>query len=64
MKKYDVDDNTRKKDDIEDFNFDNKRKKGGTRKKEKSDFNEHGINIDGVDKNDYNINGIDNDGIN
>ena len=27
MKKYDVDDNTRKKDDIEDFDFDDKRKK-------------------------------------
>ena len=47
MKKYNVDDNTRKKDDIEnnvkDFNFDNKRKK------EKSDFNEHDININGLD---------------
>ena len=51
----------KKKDDIEDFNFDNK-KKGGTRKKEKSDFNKHGINIDGVGKNGYNINGIDGKG--
>ena len=62
MKKYNVDDNTRKKDDIEnnvkDFNFDNKRKK------EKSDFNEHDININGLDKDGYNINGVDNDGLN
>ena len=61
MKKYNVDDNTRKKDDIEnnvkDFNFDNKRKK-------KSDFNEHDININGLDKDGYNINGVDNDGLN
>ena len=60
-------DNARKKgdieDDIEDFNFDNKRKKGGTRKKEKSAFNEHGININGLDKDGYNINGVDEDSL-
>ena len=30
-----------------------------TKKEEKSDFNEHGINITGLDRNGYNINGLD-----
>ena len=47
----------KKKDDIKDFDFDNKIKK------EKSDFNEHGININGLDKDGYNINGVDEDGL-
>ena len=61
---HNVDDNTRKKynfddieDDIEDFDFDYKRKK-------ESNFNENGININGVDKDGYNINGVDKDGVN
>ena len=33
------------------------------KKKEKSDFNEHGININGLDKDGYNINGVDEDGL-
>ena len=48
-KKY----NMRKKDnfdDIEDFDFDDKRKK--------SNFNKHGIDINGLDKDGYNINVI------
>ena len=53
--KKDIEDDT--EDDIEDFNFDNKRKK------EKSDFNEHGININGLDKDGYNINGVDENGL-
>ena len=51
-------------DNIKDFNFDKKRKKGDTRKKEKSYFNEHGININGLDKDGYNINGVDEHGLN
>ena len=50
-KKYNFDDI---KDDIEDFDFDDK---------EKSNFNEHGININGLDKDGYNINGLDKDGL-
>ena len=38
--------------------------KDDTRKKEKSDFNECGINIDGLDRDGYNINGIDENGLN
>ena len=33
------------------------------KKKEKSYFNEHGININGLDKDGYNINGLDKDGL-
>ena len=29
----------------------------------KSNFNEHGININGLDKDGYNINGLDKDGL-
>ena len=54
-KKDDIEDDI--VDDIEDFNFDNKRNK------EKSDFNEHGTNINGLDKDGYNINGVDEDGL-
>ena len=46
-KKYNFDDI---KDDIKDFDFDDKKK---------SNFNEHGININGLDKDGYNINGLD-----
>ena len=38
-------------------------RKDDTRKKEKSDFNEYGINIDGLDKDGYNINGLDEYGL-
>ena len=31
--------------------------------KEKSDFNEYGINIDGLDRDGYNINGLDEHGL-
>ena len=48
-KKYNFDDI---KDDIEDFDFDDKKK---------SNFNEHGININGLDKDGYNINGLNKD---
>ena len=53
-KKYVIKDDI--KDDIKDFNFDDKRKK--------SNFNEHGININGLDKDGYNINGVDEYGVN
>ena len=33
------------------------------KKKEKSDFNEHGININGLEKDGYNINDLDKDGL-
>ena len=33
-------------------------------KEKKSDFNERGININGLDKDGYNINGVDEDGLN
>ena len=42
----------------------NKKKKNDTRNKEKSGFNEHGININGLDKDGYNINGADEYGLN
>ena len=45
------------------YNFDT-RKTEDTRKKEKSDFNENGINIDGLNKDGYNINGLNKDGLN
>ena len=35
-----------------------------TIKEKKSDFNEHGYNINGPDKDGYNINGVDKDGLN
>ena len=67
---HNVDDNTRKKDnmrkkynfddikdDIDNFDFDDKRKN-------KSNFNENGIDINGLDKDGYNINGIDKYGVN
>ena len=53
-KKDDIEDDI--VDDIDDFNLDNKRKK------EKSDSNKHGININGLDKDGYNINGVEEDG--
>ena len=34
-----------------------------TKKEERSDFNEHGININGLDINGYNINGLDEYGL-
>ena len=43
------------KDDIEDFDFDDK--------KEGSNFNEYGINMDGLDRGGYNINGLDEYGL-
>ena len=61
-KKDDIKDDI--EDDIEDFNFDKKRKRGCTRKKEKSNFNKHGIDINGLDKDGYNVNGIDKYGVN
>ena len=38
-------------------------RKDDTGKKEKSDLNEYGINIDGLDKDGYNINGLDEYGL-
>ena len=61
IKKYDVDDDTKKKGYIEE---EETKKKNDTRNKEKSGFNEHGININGLDKDGYNINGADEYGLN
>ena len=52
-----------KKYNLNDFDKDDTEKKYDTRKKEKSDFNEYGINIDGLDRDGYNINGIDENGV-
>ena len=57
-------DNTRKKDNFDDIEDDIKDDiKDFDDKRKKSNFNKHGIDINGLDRNGYNINGLDINGL-